>query len=173
MVNGCHLNPFFDISYEMIRLITKKELNINPQMPQKDTSYTVYRSSTNRMILRKGFILSIDSNGVMEYTAGFLSDVTDLYKGSNFNFNAEGPNSNLIIAYHKHLKEYANILSQREIEVLDLIGNGLSSKQIGAQLFISTLTVNKHRVNILNKLESENTILAYNKAVDMGLLKCR
>jgi DNA-binding NarL/FixJ family response regulator len=43
-------------------------------------------------------------------------------------------------------------LSKREAEVAQLVADGLSNKQIGAQLFISEHTVDSHVRHILNKL---------------------
>lgn len=43
-------------------------------------------------------------------------------------------------------------LTEREIEVLRLVAQGLSSTEIGAQLFISPRTVDTHRNNLIQKL---------------------
>jgi DNA-binding CsgD family transcriptional regulator len=43
------------------------------------------------------------------------------------------------------------MLTLREIEVLELITKGKTSKKISEKLNISILTVNKHRQNIINK----------------------
>ncbi|OFX60738.1 MAG: DNA-binding response regulator [Bacteroidetes bacterium GWB2_41_8] len=48
-------------------------------------------------------------------------------------------------------------LSERELEILILICQGLSNQEIGDKLFISKRTVDKHRSNILEKSESKNT----------------
>lgn len=48
-------------------------------------------------------------------------------------------------------------LSEREVEVLKHIKDGLSSKEIGETLFLSTRTVEVHRSNILKKLNLKNT----------------
>jgi DNA-binding NarL/FixJ family response regulator len=48
-------------------------------------------------------------------------------------------------------------LSEREMEILILICQGLSNQEIGDKLFISKRTVDKHRANILEKSESKNT----------------
>lgn len=45
------------------------------------------------------------------------------------------------------------LLSSREMEILKLVAQGLSSTEIGQQLFISPRTVDTHRNNILQKLE--------------------
>lgn len=47
-------------------------------------------------------------------------------------------------------------LTEREIEILMLIAEGLSSKQIGEKLFISPRTVDTHRTNLMNKLDIHN-----------------
>lgn len=46
-----------------------------------------------------------------------------------------------------------SLLTTREIEVLKLIAQGLSNKQIGEQLFISHKTVDNHRTNLMDKLD--------------------
>lgn len=48
-------------------------------------------------------------------------------------------------------------LSEREVEVLKYIKDGLSSKEIAEKLFLSTRTVEVHRSNILKKLNLKNT----------------
>lgn len=48
-------------------------------------------------------------------------------------------------------------LSEREVEVLKHIKDGLSSKEISEKLFLSTRTVEVHRSNILKKLNLKNT----------------
>jgi DNA-binding NarL/FixJ family response regulator len=47
-------------------------------------------------------------------------------------------------------------LTEREIEILTLIAEGLSSKQVGEKLFISPRTVDTHRTNLMNKLDIHN-----------------
>lgn len=46
-----------------------------------------------------------------------------------------------------------DLLSDRELEVFELTGKGLSTKEIGAQLHISVKTVESHRANIKEKLQ--------------------
>jgi len=45
------------------------------------------------------------------------------------------------------------LLSSREMEIIKLVAQGLSSTEIGQQLFISPRTVDTHRNNILQKLD--------------------
>jgi len=44
-------------------------------------------------------------------------------------------------------------LTEREIEILRLVAEGLSSVEIGEQLFISPRTVDTHRNHLIQKLD--------------------
>jgi DNA-binding NarL/FixJ family response regulator len=60
-------------------------------------------------------------------------------------------------------------LTPRELEVLKLIGRGMTNNQIASDLFISIRTVEKHRVNILHKMQALNTADLVRKATEKGL----
>jgi DNA-binding NarL/FixJ family response regulator len=49
------------------------------------------------------------------------------------------------------------ILSDREIQIVELICYGLSASEIAVKLFLSKRTVEKHRANILDKTNCKNT----------------
>ena len=53
--------------------------------------------------------------------------------------------------------EISGKLSIRELEVLDLLMQGLTNKEIASRLFISYETVKSHRKHILQKTSSKNT----------------
>ena len=55
-------------------------------------------------------------------------------------------------------KKLHELLSPREFEILHLVSQGLSSKQISEKLFISERTVANHRLNITNKCGVKNTV---------------
>jgi two-component system NarL family sensor kinase len=61
-------------------------------------------------------------------------------------------------------------LTARELEVLALIRNGLSNKQIAAQLFLSESTIKFHITSLLAKLVAGNRTQAINNAVQRGIL---
>lgn len=60
-------------------------------------------------------------------------------------------------------------LTNRELEVLRLMKQGLLSKEIANILKVSINTVNTHRQNILQKLKANNSIEAVNFAQRLGL----
>jgi LuxR family maltose regulon positive regulatory protein len=62
-------------------------------------------------------------------------------------------------------------LSDREIEVLQLISEGLTNSEIGSRLFLSPNTVKAHARNIYAKIGVNNRTQAGAKARALGLLK--
>ncbi len=63
----------------------------------------------------------------------------------------------------------ANTLSNRELDVIKHIKQGLSSKEISVQLNISLKTVEVHRHNILKKLNLKNSASLVNYINESGL----
>jgi DNA-binding NarL/FixJ family response regulator len=63
-----------------------------------------------------------------------------------------------------------DMLTQREKEVLKLVGEGYQNKEIADYLFISVKTVEKHRANIMEKLDlhSASALTAY--SIEKGLI---
>jgi LuxR family maltose regulon positive regulatory protein len=61
-------------------------------------------------------------------------------------------------------------LSDREIEVLHLIAEGLTNQEIAARLYLSLNTVKVHTRNIYGKLDAHNRTQAVTKARALGIL---
>lgn len=61
-------------------------------------------------------------------------------------------------------------LTRREKEVLILISDGLTNHQIAEKLFVSVLTVDSHRKNLLMKFEVNNTASLVKIAVQNNLI---
>jgi DNA-binding NarL/FixJ family response regulator len=102
----------------------------------------------------KGF-LSKDSS-----KEEFLKAIHHIYKGELY--FGENISQAVIQSYVRQIQ--SNItdaekpLSDREIEIVKLLSDGLTTKQIGEELFISPRTVESHKNNILEKLGLQNTI---------------
>jgi NarL family two-component system response regulator LiaR len=64
----------------------------------------------------------------------------------------------------------AEPLSARELEVLDLIAQGLTNPEIAGRLFIAKGTVKRHINNIYGKLQVHHRAEAIARARDLGLL---
>lgn len=63
-------------------------------------------------------------------------------------------------------------ISDREREILHLLSKGLSSKQMAAQMRISTNTVSNHRKNLLCKTGAKSSAELLNYATTHGYLSC-
>ena len=61
-------------------------------------------------------------------------------------------------------------LTERETEILRLIAEGNSNKEIGEQLFISHRTVDTHRTNLMKKLAVHNIAGLIKFAIKAGLV---
>ena len=61
-------------------------------------------------------------------------------------------------------------ITQREREVLKLLGEGYQNKEIAELLHISVKTVEKHRANIMSKLDLHNAAALTAYAIEKGLV---
>jgi len=64
----------------------------------------------------------------------------------------------------------ARKLTKREIEVLKLIAEGLSTDDVANKLFVTKSTINFHLGNIFDKLNVSNRFQAVRRAVKLGIL---
>lgn len=64
-------------------------------------------------------------------------------------------------------------LTEREMEVLELLGTGMTNKEIGSELFITERTVKFYVSSILGKLSASNRTEAVTIAVQRGLIEIK
>jgi DNA-binding NarL/FixJ family response regulator len=62
------------------------------------------------------------------------------------------------------------VITRREKDILSLLAKGLSSAQIGNAIFISPLTVESHRRNLLQKFKVTNVAALIHRAMEMKYL---
>ena len=100
----------------------------------------------------KGFLLKTTEkeeliNAIKMVNSGkeyFSSSITKIMMSTS---QKDKPSSNL---------EALALLTEREIEIIKYIAEGLSSIEIGEKLFISPRTVETHRTNIIKKINVNN-----------------
>lgn len=131
------------------------------------------------MHLEDTFILSSVDAGAKGYVVKdtgqneIIEAINTVAKGEMY---LTGPVSNVLSKSLLQQKKEMSVqegyqLSNRELEILACIVNGLSNKMIGPELNISERTVNVHRYNIMKKMKANNTadlvrIAMKNKMVD-------
>ena len=64
-----------------------------------------------------------------------------------------------------------SILSDREMEVLQLLADGQSTPEIASNMFISQKTVKNHLASIYTKIDARDRTHAVIRAVKMGIIK--
>jgi DNA-binding NarL/FixJ family response regulator len=65
----------------------------------------------------------------------------------------------------------APVLSDREVEVIRLVAQGLSNRAIATSLFLTEATVKTHLVRLYRKLGADNRAAAVSEAVRRGLVE--
>jgi two-component system, NarL family, nitrate/nitrite response regulator NarL len=66
----------------------------------------------------------------------------------------------LVALTRGHAPDALQELTEREREILRLIGTGLTNREIGAQIFLSEKTIKHHVTNILQKLQVRSRVEA-------------
>lgn len=89
----------------------------------------------------------------------------------NGNPTIDGKVASMMMSRMQKLPEKHQSLTQRELEVLILIGRGLSNKEIGEELFIGIKTVKTHVSNVLAKIEVDDRTQAAIYANKHGLVE--
>jgi DNA-binding NarL/FixJ family response regulator len=76
----------------------------------------------------------------------------------------------VLVDYRKHVADPVERLTVREREVLQLIAEGKTNKEIAAQLGLSVYTVDAHRGNIMEKLNLRSAAEIVRFAMRNGLI---
>ena len=162
-----HADLFLDFNIRAIGALLRMG-NIKDSL--NDCSTMLFKTKSGRMLMRRGFPVAVDENRML-YSGGIITDVTELYNASGFSYLFQGPNEKLFYQAVNELNEFEDLLSKRELMVLKHVGSGLTAKEIAAKLYVRKHTIDKHRKNILRKLEVSNSIQAYNRALELGILR--
>lgn len=156
--------PFFEIDVILL------DINL-PDMSGTDLCKTIRINHPHLRILalttylHRDFVEKMLENGAMGYVlknapaTEILEGIASVAAGKKF----------ICEEVSKLIKKQDNdtlFLSRREIQVLSLIAEGFTTKEIADKLFISVLTVETHRKNLLTKLNARNMVSLIKIAID-------
>jgi len=160
-----------DISMPNLRgLEATRELKIiNPAVKvliltmHKDKEYLYHAFSTGA----DGYLLKEDADSEL------ISAIETMRKGGTYiSPLLSAQLADLVIEKSRpgaeHRASPRDVLSIREQEILKLIAEGKSSKEIAGLLFISSRTVQHHRANIMRKLKIKKTADLVKYAIQKG-----
>lgn len=87
-------------------------------------------------------------------------------------FLSKAANQKILEQYNSvnHALENVPVLTRREKEILQLLHEGLNGPQIAEKLFLSPLTVETHRKNLMQKLNANTTQLLIKNAAELKLI---
>jgi len=127
---------------------------------------------------RVATIMKAGASGFVSKKSGYeelITGIKSVYKGQKFICSETSRRlknlNRFLLGMEDNLRGKDELFSQREREVLELLSNGKSSREIAEKLFITERTVESHRKNMITKGKVKNTVelIAYASAI--GLIR--
>jgi DNA-binding NarL/FixJ family response regulator len=142
-----------DINMPIVNGLQAIQALKDANVPSKIIVLTIHE---DREYLFKTLQMGAEGYVLKDAEAGILiSAIRSVYNGQNYiqpNMTRELVKEFTRITKHEKAKISENLLTAREIEVIELIAEGRLNKQIAKELFISEKTVKNHVSNIFKKL---------------------
>jgi LuxR family maltose regulon positive regulatory protein len=104
---------------------------------------------------------------------GYIGQILDAFKEDEHSAMQDESDDLTVQTIHKSTQPMAVPLSNRELDVLELLVQRFQNKEIAEKLFISPETVKKHLHNIYGKLNVGNRRKAVDKSQKLGILPQR
>ena len=136
------------------------------------SEYRVLNADKNYVrVIEQQQVLELDKNGNL-WLGLSIFDISPNQKNMDEGIKSEMLNfrTGKIIPFIEQPVEITNPLTNREIEILKFVKEGLLSKEISDKLTISFHTVNTHRQRIIEKLGVNNSMEAVLLASKLGLV---
>ena len=117
--------------------------------------------------------LESGADGFVVKGAPFEELLQAIHTVSNGNTFVSSTMASKLVGHLKRGKRKGSLesLSQREFEVLILLGNGLSVKEIAYQLGVSEKSVTTYRARVMEKLQMANKTDLIRYAIESGLIE--
>jgi DNA-binding NarL/FixJ family response regulator len=147
---------------DLLRRLTKK-------LPS--ARVLVFSGHENPVVVRQ--MLEAGAAGFVEKTAGFLEfkkGLATIATGGTYFGPAIAAVLRSVVA-NPGSGGSPDFLTEREREILQLVAEGNSTKEIGAKLGISAKTVDNHRTNLMRKLNIHDVASLTRHAFNQGLLE--
>ncbi len=114
-----------------------------------------------------GYVLKNDSNGEL------LTAVRSILEGKVYlspSLSDHIINVFLLAEKQLHSKPHLNTLTKREREILTMVAGGHTNRSVAEHLSLSIKTVEKHRANMMKKLDLHNVSALTSFAIGQGLI---
>jgi len=148
---------------ELLRRVTKQLRNLR---------ILVFSGHENPVLIRE--MLEAGAHGFVEKTAGLIELKKGLETvangGTYFGPAVSGLLRN-VVANPSVTTTTKDFLTPREREILQLVAESFSTKEIAQKLNISVKTVDNHRTNLMRKLDLHNVASITRYAMQIGLIE--
>ncbi len=170
-VNFFHPDDY-DIVTRLIKatLIFATENNVTHGVGFCLTYRVKHKNGTYIKVLRQSTIYENDVSGKIISNLSMLTDISFLNTSNKVEWRFDAPGLDQKKFREYVTREYVDFFSQRELDIIKQLKQGLKSNEIAANLLISKHTVDTHRRNLLNKSNCKNTIELLNFCTQNGLL---
>jgi len=180
-------------AYSKVKELSPDLLVIDMNMPEMDGSEVIKRIRKEQIkiqvlvlsmydqprLIRKAFKAGADAYLLKTKAPEELEKAVialqkeETYFGKGVHLNESGRYKRIKPGKHYERSDHfvsQHLLTKRELEILHLVTEALSNKEIGKRLFISDQTVGVHRKNIMRKLGVTNTAGLIKAAHDHALI---
>lgn len=133
----------------------------------------VFSGHENPMLVRE--MLEAGAHGFVEKTAGlseFKKGLKTVANGGTFFGPAVAALLREVVA-NPRSSSNPDFLTEREREILQLVAESHSTKEIASKLGISAKTVDNHRTNLMRKLNLHDVASLTRHAFDIGLIEAK
>lgn len=110
-----------------------------------------------KRVFIKGKQLLLDNTGQTNISVYFLEEIPHLVKSDHYWFRLENKEKTIAYSQQKEKKVFTDILSNREKDILRLLALNKTSQQIAEELFLSKLTIETHRKNMIKRIGAINS----------------
>jgi DNA-binding NarL/FixJ family response regulator len=140
----------------------------------KNTRVLIFSGFQNQELVRE--LLQAGAHGYVEKSAG-LSDLmkgiqTVVAGGTYFGPGVATMLRDAVVNPNSPDRQGLEALTEREREILQLIAESYSTKEIAAKLLISVKTAENHRTNLMKKLNLHDVASLTRYAIQHGLTNC-
>lgn len=166
-------STYFRVSKALLAFVLRYSPELVPFVTTFQINYRVRRrDGTYITVLRQSTPLVKNGCHEVEAYLSFCTDISLIATSTHMKWQLQGPRSDEFPQFLTGGEAAASHvpLSGRELEVLRLLGQGLSSLAISKNLYISLNTVNSHRKSLLKKAGVTKTVSLLAFARDHGYL---
>ncbi len=161
-IHPADLSMYFDVSKALLSFVLHNSAHVVPFKSSFNINYRVQKEDgTYISVLRQSTPFIKNKNNKVEAYISLCTDISDIADDHKVKWHIFGPKSEQFPYFLKQqtkVHEDEKLFSERELDILRLLGTGLSSTEIAEKLFISNNTVNTHRKNLMRKAHVNKTV---------------